>query len=74
MAEQNIFESSLRLYFIEDNDELTGEPIFKTKNLSNIRVDAQPAAMLSVVNALASLQQRVLHLVERRDASTLKSA
>ena len=73
MVLENIVETSARLYFLEDFDEITGKPTFTTKNLSNVKADAQSATLLSAVNALASLQQKELHSVERRNVSELRA-
>lgn len=72
MAVENKLASTVRIRYVEEIDDITGDPILKTKSLSNVKVDSAPTALLNVVNALMSLQMKDIYKVERHDVSSLK--
>lgn len=66
MAQSLIQQSQLRLVFEVGTDE-TGKPVYRRKNFNNIKVTATPEQLLSVSQALASLQTYPLAQIERND-------
>ncbi|ANB57058.1 hypothetical protein GFC29_187 [Anoxybacillus sp. B7M1] len=66
MAQSIIQQSQLRLVFEAGVDE-AGKPIYRRRQLNNIKVTASPEQLLAVSQALASLQSDPLVQVERSD-------
>ncbi|WP_200894687.1 DUF1659 domain-containing protein [Bacillus alveayuensis] len=70
MAQTIIQSSQLRLVFELGTDE-DGKMKYKNKNFNNIKTDAAPEQLLSVAQAIASLQIYPLARVERNDKHLL---
>lgn len=70
MAQALLGETKLRLVFEIGVDE-KGAPILKTKTLNNVKNDSTADQLSQVANALASLSQDVLSIVERADNSEI---
>jgi hypothetical protein len=70
MAQTIIQSSQLRLVFELGTDE-DGKMKYKNKNFNNIKTDAAPEQLLSVAQAIASLQIYPLAQVERNDKHLL---
>lgn len=64
--------SQLRLVFYDGEDVLTGDPVFRTKSFNNVKTEATAEQLYIVANALQGLQERPLHLIERRDQSEIR--
>lgn len=73
MAQANMIQSRLQLFFEQGIDQETGEPILKTKSFNNIKTLASTEQLLNVATMLASLQQHPLQEVRRNDVSLLSA-
>jgi len=63
--------SQLRLVFYDGENPETGNPIHRTKSFNQVKTDATAEELYGVAVAFASLQERPLHNVVRRDDSTI---
>lgn len=68
-AEQ--ISASLRLVFYDGENLETGKPVYKGKSFNNIKESATAKQLYDVAIALAELQDRDLHSIERRDNNEL---
>ena len=71
MAQANMIQSRLQLFFEQGFDEETGEIITKTKSFNNIKTVATAEELLTTATTLASLQQFPLNEVRRNDVALL---
>jgi len=74
MAVLDHISSQLRLFLYDGEDEETGNPIYRSKSFNNVRATANPDQLLAVAEAFASLQERPLYSVERRENSEIREA
>ncbi|MBM7606330.1 hypothetical protein JOC75_004378 [Metabacillus crassostreae] len=70
MANQVLLDSQLRLVFDMGVDE-KGKIIFKNKNYNNIKTSATADELLSVAQAIVSLQTETLSSVERNNSNQI---
>ncbi|TXC82233.1 DUF1659 domain-containing protein [Metabacillus litoralis] len=70
MANQVLLDSQLRLVFDMGVDE-KGKIIFKNKNYNNIKTSATADELLSVAQAIVSLQTETLSAVERNNSNQI---
>ncbi|GEN57635.1 hypothetical protein GCM10012290_22350 [Halolactibacillus alkaliphilus] len=73
MANQLPTQTRLQLFFITGID-LDGNDVVKGKSFNNMKTDATASQLLSVSNALASLQQHTLKEIKRNDTSLITEA
>lgn len=73
MAQANMIQSRLQLFFEQGFDEETSEIITKTKSFNNIKTEATSEQLLVMATTLASLQQYPLHEVRRNDVAILEA-
>mgnify|MGYP001230978901 CR=1 FL=1 len=71
MAISTISKSTLQLVLNDGLDPESGEIIFKTKNFPNVKTTATPDGLHAVANAFASLQERSLDNIIRKDDSEI---
>lgn len=71
MAQAEMIQSRLQLYFEVGTDLETGDIITKTKSFNNIKTEANVEQLIDVAHSLASLQQYPLAEVRRNDVSLL---
>lgn len=74
MAVAEKFSSQLRLVFYDGEDELTGNPIYKSKSFNNVKTGASAEQLLAVAEAFTELQERPLDKVERKDSSEIQAS
>ena len=74
MAVAEKISSRLRLVFYDGEDDLTGNPVFKSKTFNNLKTDAEADQFLAVAEAFASLQERPLSRIERNDHTEIREA
>ena len=60
MAVAERISSRLRLVFYDGEDNVTGNPVFKSKTFNNLKTDADADQFLAVAQAFVSLQERPL--------------
>ncbi|WP_226670441.1 DUF1659 domain-containing protein [Metabacillus litoralis] len=70
MANQVLLDSQLRLVFDMGVDE-KGKIILKNKNYNNIKTAATADELLSVAQAIVSLQTETLSAVERNNSNQI---
>lgn len=71
MVATNVTGTQLRLKFETGHHPTSGEVTYKTKSFNNVQPSATPGNLLTVANALASLQTLPLAGVERFDKSEI---
>ena len=74
MAVAEKISSQLRLVFYDGEDDLTGNPVFKSKTFNNLKTYAEADQFLAVAEAFASLQERPLSRIERNDHTEIREA
>lgn len=74
MAVADQMSSQLRLVFYDGEDVLTGDPIYKSKNFNRVKTTANADALYTVAHAIAGLQERPLHAIERRDVAEIRES
>lgn len=73
MANQLPTNTRLQLFFVTGIDP-EGNDVVKAKSFNNMKTDATASQLLSVSNALASLQQHTLKEIKRNDTSLITEA
>ncbi|RKQ30258.1 DUF1659 domain-containing protein [Oceanobacillus halophilus] len=71
MATAALKNSTMQLVFNDGNDLETGLPVYKYKTFSNIKTTATPDQLHAVATTIASLQERPLFNVVRKDNSDI---
>lgn len=72
MIRADQISTQLRLIFYDGEDSMTGKPIYRTKNFNNVKPEATAEQLYAVAQAFQSLQERLLHTIERRDNSEIR--
>lgn len=70
MATATMKRTQLRLVF-ETGVDGEGNPMFRNKNLNNVKPETTADALHSIAISLASLQEHDLFEVERNDSSSI---
>lgn len=71
MAVAEMHSTQLRLVLYDGDDIMTGRPIYRQKNFSNVKTAASADQLYAVAVALSELQERSLYKIERRDDSNI---
>lgn len=74
MAQSEMIQSRLQLFFNVGTNEETGDVITKTKSFSNIKPEATTEDLMNVAGILSSLQQHPLAEIRRNDVSLLQAS
>lgn len=71
MAVSYILKSQLKLVLANGINPSTGDAVYKTKTINNVKSDATADGLYAVANSLAALQQLPLYQIERNDNSEI---
>lgn len=72
MAAVDHISSQLRLVLYDGDDVETGKPVYRSKSFNNVKASAEPEQLHVIAEAFASLQERPLYTIERRDNSEIR--
>lgn len=73
MAVADMVKSQLRLTFVTGNNPETGKPTFAYKAFNNVKTTVNAGQLLTIAEALSSLQNHPLYKVERNDSSEISA-
>jgi hypothetical protein len=71
MAIQELVSTTLQLVFSEGIDEISGNPVYRTKSFNNVKTSASGDQLYAVATAMAGLQELPLYNIHRRDSSEI---
>lgn len=74
MAVIELSSSSLQLVLNDGVDMSTGRPVYKYKTFNSVKPQATADELYNVAQAFASLQNRPLYNIIRRDISDVSAA
>ncbi|RDW16903.1 hypothetical protein CWR48_14925 [Oceanobacillus arenosus] len=72
MAVADLTKTTLQLVLNDGNDLETGKTIFKFKSFNNVKKSATSDQLYAIATAIASLQQRPLYEITRKDESDIR--
>lgn len=74
MAIEELMHTQLRLVLDDGEDMLTGNTVYRAKSFNNVKTSATADQLYAVSTAIASLQERPLYQVQRKDSSDIRQA